>query len=100
MVGVMFIKGFHLIGFLDGLFITGFTLITVAGLIWVIRNGGFDMFGYSGYYVFNHKSKKYSSYLDYQEKKNEERQKEQADYSLLVVGIVFFCLSIVINMFL
>ena len=92
----MLIKGFHILVFCDGLFLAGAFMMGIAGLNFVSREGGYDMFGYSFYYVFKRKSEQYVDYKDYQDKNNAKRKRKCFDFSLLFSGIFLVLLSFLI----
>lgn len=85
-VVLMTIKGFYLTVFADGLFLAGAFMMGIAGLSFVSREGGYDMFGYSFYYVFKGRSGQYRDFKDYQEKNIVKRKENRYDFSLLITG--------------
>jgi uncharacterized membrane protein len=93
---LMLIRGFSTIVFADGLFLAGAFMMGIAGLNFVSREGGYDMFGYSFYYVFKNKSGQYKDYKDYQEKNLLKKKKNKFDFSLLITGVIFVLISLII----
>lgn len=92
-------KGFkHLVSYCDGLFISGGVLIGVGLLSLLASYGSFDIFSYSGKYVYNKiKNKSVERYPEYSKNKALNREKAQFGYiPYLVVGIMEIIISAIL----
>ena len=90
------INDFTVLFLADCIFVAGVFLLGFTGLTFVSREGGYDMFGYSFYYVFKGRSKKYNDFKEYKDQKDIKRKKEKFDFSMILVGIIFIIISFII----
>ena len=85
----------------DGLAFGTLALLASSGLIWVAREGFFDIFSYGfkqlGHSMFSKKPNEFNNYSEYREAKNEVREKRSKYYiSVAVVGAFFLIITIIV----
>ena len=85
----------------DGTAYASIILISFAGLIWVTREGFFDIFSYGfrqlGTSIFSKKANEYNDFSTYKNYKYEIREKRPKIYlSLLIVGGLFLLATIIL----
>ena len=85
----------------DGAAFAAVFLISSALLIWISREGFFDLAGYGfrqfGNMLFSKKPNAYNDYAGYKNYKRESREKRAKYYiSTLIVGTVFLLVTIII----
>ena len=86
---------------LDGTAYAAIILISSAGLIWVAREGFFDIFSYGfrqlGSTILSKKANEYNDYSGYRQFKNEIREKRSKYYfSIAVVGLLFLVATVIL----
>ena len=87
--------------YVDGVAFASIILISSALLIWIAREGFFDLAGYGfrqfGNMLFSKKPNAYNDYAGYKNYKRETREKRAKYYiSTLIVGAVFLLATIII----
>ena len=85
----------------DGLAFGTLALLSSSGLIWIAREGFFDIFSYGfrqlGHSMFSKKPNEFNNYAGYKEYKNETREKRSKYYiSVAIVGAVFLLATIIV----
>ena len=85
----------------DGAAFAALFLISAAGLIWVSREGFFDLASYGfkqfGNMLFSKKPNQFNDFAGYKEYKRETRENKPKYYlSLLVIGGVFLLATLII----
>ena len=86
--------------FVDGLAYGGVLLLGGALLIWITREGFFDIFSYGfkqfGTTLFGKKANKYNDFSGYKEYKNIDREKRSKYYLAVgAVGLLFLTLTLI-----
>lgn len=92
-------RGFnHLVFYCDGLFIAGGVLVAVGLLSLLSGLGNFDIFSYSGKYVYNKiRNKSVERYPEYSKNKMLNRKNFQFGYiPYIVVGVFDILISVVL----
>ena len=87
---------------IDGTSYAAVALISVAGLIWVAREGFFDIFSYGfrqlATTMFNKKANGYNDFRAYKEYKVETREKRSKYFiSVAIVGCLFLIATIILH---
>ncbi len=91
---------FNYTGLTDAFFISGAIVVGIAGLIFTIRTGSFDVLNYGVYRLFESfkkgNEKKWDTALDYKNEQNIKREKNKIIYwPYFAVSGVFFILAII-----
>lgn len=86
---------------LDGTAYAAIILISSAGLIWVAREGFFDIFSYGfrqlGSTILSKKANEYNDYSGYRQFKNEIREKRSKYYfSIALIGLLFLVATLIL----
>lgn len=86
---------------LDGAAYAAIILISSAGLIWVAREGFFDIFSYGfrqlGSTILSKKANEYNDYSGYRQFKNEIREKRSKYYfSIALIGLLFLVATVIL----
>lgn len=86
---------------LDGVSFAAVILLAAAGLIWVAREGFFDIFSYGfrqlGSTMFSKKANEYHDFAGYKEYKFSVREKRSKYYiSVAIVGAIFLVATIIL----
>ena len=86
---------------LDGTAYAAIILISSAGLIWVAREGFFDIFSYGfrqlGSTILSKKANEYNDYSGYRQFKNEIREKRSKYYfSIALIGLLFLVATVIL----
>ena len=86
---------------LDGTAYAAIILISSAGLIWVAREGFFDIFSYGfrqlGSTILSKKANEYNDYSGYRQFKNEIREKRSKYYfSIAITGLLFLVATVIL----
>ena len=86
---------------LDGTAYAAIILISIAGLIWVAREGFFDIFSYGfrqlGSTILSKKPNEYNNYSEYRNFKNEIREKRSKYFiSVAIIGGLFLIATIIL----
>ena len=86
---------------LDGTAYAAIILISSAGLIWVAREGFFDIFSYGfrqlGSTILSKKAYEYNDYSGYRQFKNEIREKKSKYYfSIAITGLLFLVATVIL----
>ena len=86
---------------LDGTAYAAIILISSAGLIWVAREGFFDIFSYGfrqlGSTILSKKANEYNDYAGYRQFKNEIREKRSKYYfSIAITGLLFLVATVIL----
>lgn len=94
-----FLHGRGLRGACDGTGYPGIILTGIAGLIFVARNGFFDIFSYGfkqlGSSMFGRNANKYKDFPDYKNQNREVRSKRSKYYLIILfIGLAFIIASI------
>ena len=100
---ILSVKGFdELKDYCDAFFIGGFTFFAVGGLSFVNKQGGYDMFSYSAYYIFKSigsadKNRKYRDYKEYIDKKSSLRSQNKFSYlPFIFIGLILIIIAIIL----
>ena len=85
----------------DGLAFASLALLASSGLIWVAREGFFDIFSYGfkqlGNSMFSKKPNEFNNYSEYKNAKNEVREKRSKYFiSVAIVGAFFLLATIIV----
>ena len=85
----------------DGAGYASIILISAAGLIWIIREGFFDIFSYGfrqlGATLFSKKPNEYNDFASYKEMKYSKREKRSKYFiSVAIVGALFLLATIIL----
>ena len=96
-----FIKGIGLISAIDGCAVGALVLLASGGLIFVSRNGFFDIFSYGfkqlGSQIFSKNPNQHNDFPAYKEAKNKSREKSSKYYiSVLFVGLFFLIFALIL----
>lgn len=102
---VYFIRGKGLVGASDGCLLSAAILISACGLIYVTREGFFDIFAYGfkqlGSMIFSKKANANNDFPGYKEEKRIFRQNKTRYYLFIgLVGLVFVTAFIIIKIIL
>ena len=86
---------------LDGTAYAAVILISLAGLIWIAREGFFDIFSYGfrqlGSTIFSKTPNEYNNFAGYKEYKNQIREKRSKYYiTVALVGAVFLLATFIL----
>ena len=86
---------------LDGTAYAAIILISSAGLIWVAREGFFDIFSYGfrqlGSTILSKKANEFNDYSGYRQFKNEIREKRSKYYfSIALIGLLFLVATVIL----
>lgn len=89
---------------IDGTGYASVVLIGIAVLIWIGREGFFDIFAYGfkqlGSQFFSKKPNEYNKYADYKEFVANEREKKSKYYlSFIAIGIIFLIITIAFSIY-
>lgn len=105
-LSVFFGRGlFNYAGLSDAFFISGAIIAAVAGLIWSIRSGSFDVLNYGVYRLFESfkkgNTKRWDTALDYKNEQNSKREKNKIIYwpYLAVAGLAIVFAIIFLALF-
>ena len=87
---------------LDGTGFAAIILLASAGLIWVAREGFFDIFSYGfrqlGSTMFGKKANEFNDFAGYKEYKQTSREKRSKYYiSVAIVGALFLIVTIILS---
>lgn len=96
----LFVKGFNLLSFVDGFFISGASLIFIGLLSCLFFYGAFDTFSFSFSYVKNsyskNKDERVNDFYKYKQNKNSKRENMNIPYTpYLINGLLFLIIAIV-----
>lgn len=96
-----FLRGKNIISANDGLLASTVIILSIAGFMWIARNGFFDLLSYGfkqlGSMMFSKEASKYNDYPSYRLAANEVREKKPKTYiSFLIVGGLFFVALIIV----
>ena len=85
----------------DGLAFGALALLASSGLIWIAREGFFDIFSYGfkqlGNSMFSKKPNEFNNYSEYRIAKNEVREKRSKYYiSVAIVGAFFLLATLIV----
>ena len=89
------------LGVVDGFAFASLALLASSGLIWIAREGFFDIFSYGfsqlGRSMFSKKPNEFNNYSEYKSAKNTEREKKSKYYiSVAIVGAFFLLVTIIL----
>lgn len=99
---VLISRGFDaLIGYIDGLGVSGFVIILVGGLSIVSYFGFFDTVSYGFSTIGRREKRKYEDLVDYKNKANEKRKGGVLPFlPYFVCGILLIIISFILRIFL
>ena len=88
--------------FIDGTAYASIFLIGCALLIWIAREGFFDIFAYGfrqlGSQLFSKKPNEYNDFVAFKKRKNVERDKKSNYFiALIIVGLIFLAITVIVS---